>query len=169
MRAQMRANARARKWRGNAKKNSFFRYRYKIYRFLFSFSFFFFLPQFSLCFFFFCDDVCIPWDAQFRILIFCFVFSTKKHTREENVVFEREFYIFSHACCRRIKSRRRRDKRNWSDFFAWKRQKREGQNFFQNSASFFPSSSSHIISITLSFVVSLCHVQKTTNRESFCE
>ena len=32
-----------------------------------------------------------------------------------------------------------------------------------------PSSSSHIISITLSFVVSLCHVQKTTNRESFCE
>ena len=56
MRAQMRANARARKWRGNAKKNSFFRYRYKIYRFLFSFSFFFFLPQFSPCFFFFCDE-----------------------------------------------------------------------------------------------------------------
>ncbi len=46
---------------------------------------------------------------------------------------------------------------------------RETKNFFQNSASFFPSSSSRIISITLSFVVSLCHVQKTTNRESFCE
>ena len=62
----------------------------------------------------------------------------KKHTREENVVFFRgkRILYFSHACCRRIKSRRRRDKRNWSDFFALfrERQKREKDRIFFKTA-----------------------------------
>ena len=60
MRAQMRANARE-KVKRKCKKNAFFRYRsghtkFTSFLFLFLFSFFFFLPQFSLCFFFFCDE-----------------------------------------------------------------------------------------------------------------
>jgi len=79
----------------------------------------------------------------------------KKHTREENVVFEG-----------RKKNKKKKKKRQTK---LVRFSERETKIFFQNSASFFPSSSSHIISITLSFVVSLCHVQKTTKRESFCE
>ena len=92
-----------------------------------------------------------------------------KNTREKKMLFFRENFIFFTRLLQKNKKQKKKRQTKLVRFFCRERQKREGQNFFQNSASFFPSSSSHIISITLSFVVSLCHVQKTTNRESFCE
>ena len=99
----------------------------------------------------------------------------KKHEREENVVArgKREFFIFHTLACKKNKKQKKRHLKLvrffGPAFFAEKERQKRDRIFFKTKASFFPSSSSHIISITVSFVVSLCHVQKTTNRESFCE
>ena len=96
----------------------------------------------------------------------------KKHTREENVVFRENFIFFHTLVAEELKNKKQKKKRQTKlvSFFCLRETKKRRTEFFSKQLPFFSSSSSsHIISITLSFVVSLCHVQKTTNRESFCE
>ena len=85
-----------------------------------------------------------------------------KNTREKKMLFfsREEILYFSHACCRRIKSRRRRDKRNWSDFFVERDKKEKDRIFFKTALHSFL----HLLLISLVLLFLLWCLSATFRR-----